>query len=116
MKTGKAVKVNLPNSKYHEKRGFVVSCNAHRSTVVLKDGTSIQISNKLLVEIAPYTDMSIKSEALEKVGNELQQIKAFALSEIERYSKYNTDASIEGAACCKRFLALINAVLHDNTI
>ena len=116
MKTGKAVQVTLKDSPYLNKRGLVVNCNAHRSTVVLKDGTSIQISNKHLVEIAPYTDKSIKSEALEKVGNELQQIKDFALSEIERYSKYNTNASIEGAACCKRFLALINAVLHDNTI
>jgi hypothetical protein len=116
MKTGKAVKVNLPNSKYHEKRGLVVSCNAHESVVDFKDGTVKKIRNRHLVEIAPYTDMSIKSEVLEKIGNELQQIKDFAKSEIERYSNYNTNAAVEGAACCKRFLALINAVLHDNTI
>ena len=114
MKTGKAVMVKLKDSPNFKRRGIVVNCNAHKSTVNFKDGSSIQISNKHLVEIAPYTDMSIKSPALEKVGNELQEIKAFALSEIDRYSMYNSDAAIEGAACCKRFLALINAVLHEN--
>ncbi len=62
MKTGKAVKVNLPNSKYHEKRGFVVSCNAHESVVDFKDGTVKKIRNRHLVEIAPYTDMSIQNK------------------------------------------------------
>jgi hypothetical protein len=93
MKTGKAVMVTLKDSPYLNKRGLVVNCNAQRSTVVLKDGTSIQISNKHLVEIAPYTDMSIKSEALEKVGNGLKAEIEFAQSQIDNYGQFNTSFS-----------------------
>jgi hypothetical protein len=77
MKTGKAVKVNLPNSKYHEKKGLVISCNAHESVVNFKDGTVKKIRNRHLVEIAPYTDMSIQNKVavgiMEKIEAQLKE-------------------------------------------
>ena len=110
------VKVIHEKSKFFGKVGRVI--NANNKAVVVDFGDKV-FTTLLRWQIEPttkYTDKLIKSEALEKVGNELQQIKDLAQSEIERYSKYNTNEAVEGAACCKRFLALINAVLHDNTI
>jgi hypothetical protein len=97
MKTGKAVMVTLKDSPYLNKRGLVVNCNAHRSTVVLKDGTSIQISNKHLVEIAPYTDMSIQN----KVAVGIKQKIEAKLKECE---SVNTSESIVLAKFCKDLL------------
>jgi hypothetical protein len=97
MKTGKAVMVTLKDSPYLNKRGLVVNCNAHRSTVVLKDGTSIQISNKHLVEIAPYTDMSIQNKVA--VG-----IKAKIEAKLKECESVNTSESIVLAKFCRELL------------
>jgi ribosomal protein L14E/L6E/L27E len=110
------VRIKLKGQFYGKVGTIVKRVNQYSFGVKFDDIRGVHPFGHRNLEIvdANYTDKSIKSEALEKVGNELQQIKDFAQSEIERYSKYNSNAAVEGAACCKRFLALINAVLHDN--
>ena len=97
MKTGKAVRVNLPNSKYHDKRGIVISCNAHESVVDFKDGTVKKIRNRPLVEVAPYTDMSIQN----KVAIGIKQKIEAKLKECENV---NTSESIVLAKFCRELL------------
>jgi hypothetical protein len=93
MKTGKAVMVTLKDSPNFKRRGIVVNCNAHRSTVVLKDGTSIQISNKHLVEIAPYTDMSIQNKVAISIKSKLEMQAEFIKRQIAEAEKYKTQFS-----------------------
>jgi hypothetical protein len=65
---------------------------------VLKDGTSIQISNKHLVEIAPYTDLSIQN----KVAIGIKQKIEAKLKECE---SVNTSESIVLAKFCRDLLS-----------
>jgi len=98
MKTGKAVQVTLKDSPYLNKRGLVVNCNAHRSTVVLKDGTSIQISNKHLVEIAPYTDLSIQNNVAIGIKQKIE-------AKLKECESVNTSESIVLAKFCRDLLS-----------
>jgi hypothetical protein len=112
MKTGKAVMVTLKDSPYLNKRGLVVNCNAHRSTVVLKDGTSIQISNKHLVEIAPYTDMSIQNNVAISIKSKLEMQVESIKRQIAEADKYQTQFSDGFKLAMTIMLGNINDILN----
>jgi hypothetical protein len=112
MKTGKAVKVNLPNSKYHEKRGFVVSCNAHESVVDFKDGTVKKIRNRHLVEIAAYTDMSIQNEVAISIKSKLEMQVDFIKRQLAEADKYQTQFSDGFKLAMTTMLGNINDILN----
>ena len=112
MKTGKAVKVNLPNSKYHEKRGFVVSCNAHESVVDFKDGTVKKIRNRHLVEIAPYTDMSVQNQVAISIKSKLEMQVESIKRQIAEADKYQTQFSDGFKLAMTIMLGNINDLLN----
>jgi hypothetical protein len=116
MKTGKAVKVNLPNSKYHEKRGFVVSCNAHESVVDFKDGTVKKIRNRHLVEIAPYTDMSIQNKVAISIKSDLEIQVEFIKRQIAEAEKYQTQFSDGFIFAMNIMLGNINDLLNGKSL
>ena len=112
MKTGKAVQVTLKDSPYLNKRGLVVNCNAHRSVVVLKDGTNIRISNKHLVEIAPYTDLSIQNNVAIGIKSELEIQVEFIKRQIAEADKYQTQFSDGFKLAMTIMLGNINDILN----
>jgi hypothetical protein len=116
MKTGKAVMVTLKDSPYLNKRGLVVNCNAHRSTVVLKDGTSIQISNKHLVEIAPYTDLSIQNKVAISIKSDLEIQVEFIKRQIAEAEKYQTQFSDGFIFAMNIMLGNINDLLNGKSL
>ena len=116
MKTGKAVMVTLKDSPYLNKRGLVVNCNAHRSTVVLKDGTSIQISNKHLVEIAPYTDMSIQNNVAVGLKSKLEMQAESIKRQIAEADKYQTQFSDGFIFAMNIMLGNINDLLNGKSL
>jgi hypothetical protein len=115
MKTGKAVMVTLKDSPYLKKRGLVVNCNAHRSTVVLKDGASIQISNKHLVEIAPYTDMSIQNNEAVELKSKLEMQAESIKRQIAEADKYQTQFSDGFKFAMNMMLGNINDLLNGDS-
>jgi hypothetical protein len=116
MKTGKAVMVTLKDSPYLNKRGLVVNCNAHRSTVVLKDGTSIQISNKHLVEIAPYTNMSIQNNVAISIKSKLEMQAESIKRQIADAEKYQTQFSDGFKLAMNIMLGNINDILNGKSL
>lgn len=112
MKTGKAVKVNIPNSKYHEKRGFVVSCNAHDSIIDFKDGTFKKIRNRHLVEIAPYTDMSVQNKVAISIKSKLEMQAESIKRQIAEAEKYQTQFSDGFIFAMNIMLGNINDILN----
>jgi hypothetical protein len=116
MKTGKAVMVTLKDSPYLNKRGLVVNCNAHRSTVVLKDGTSIQISNRHLVEIAPYTDMSIQNKVAVGIKSDLEMQVESIKRQIAEAEKYQTQFSDGFKLAMTIMLGNINDILNGKSL
>jgi hypothetical protein len=116
MKTGKAVMVTLKDSPYLNKRGLVVNCNAHRSTVVLKDGTNIQISNRHLVEIAPYTDMSIQNKVAISIKSDLEMQVESIKRQIAEADKYQTQFSDGFKLAMTIMLGNINDLLNGKSL
>jgi hypothetical protein len=116
MKTGKAVQVTLKDSPYLNKRGLVVNCNAHRSVVVLKDGTNIRISNKHLVEIAPYTDLSIQNNVAIGIKSELEIQVEFIKRQIAEAEKYQTQFSDGFIFAMNIMLGNINDLLNGKSL
>jgi hypothetical protein len=115
MRTGKAVVVTLKSSPKFRQKGFVVNCNAHQSTVNFKDGSSIQISNKWLEEIAPYTDMSIQNKVAISIKSDLEIQVEFIKRQIAEADKYQTQFSDGFKLAMTIMLGNINNLLNGKS-
>jgi hypothetical protein len=116
MKTLKAVMVTLKDSPNLNKCGLVVNSNAHRTVVVLKDGTNIRISNKHLVEIAPYTDMSIQNNVAIEIKSKLEMQAESIKRQIAEAEKYQTQFSDGFIFAMTIMLGNINDILNGNAL
>jgi hypothetical protein len=110
------VKVIHEKSKFFGKVGRVINANNKAVVVDFGDKVCTTLFRWQIEPTTKYTDKSIKSEALEKIGNGLKAEIEFAQSQIDNYGNFNTPFSFGYILAMRTIKERLESRLNGNTI